>query len=206
MDFDRAEAREFIDEILNFVEFETFLDNACEKNWENFANSLGCCGNFIKWGATKGVVIFDNYVLKFPFVDEYINHCEREEKIYNGAIEENLEDFFCSIELFMDIDGYPIYVQPRVEVDENWAEEKSHDYLISDEVEEQEGWDMFSCEFSYEEQMIGLFLSDGLDRSIAYRLEEFFEEWEISDLHFGNVGYDDEGNWKLIDYAGFITV
>lgn len=205
MEFDREEARNFIDEILGYVEFENFLENPLEQNWERFADSLGYCDNFIKWGTTKGVIIFDTYVLKFPFIGQYIDHCEKEERIYKAALKENLEEFFCLTELFIDIDGYPIYVQPKVYVDENWAEEKSCNYLMSDVLDEKARWENFSMSFNYTEQMIGLFLSEGLDDRTACRLEDFFDEWEIGDLHFGNVGYDDDGEWRLIDYAGFIV-
>lgn len=114
--------------------------------------------------------------------------CDREVEYYDVAVQEGLENFFaeCWKDSFeLDGEEIPFYIMQRAVVDEEevYSLSDSDDYAGEDAV-----WEAFSNVYGDE---------------IMRKLYTFCEDYDINDLHEGNVGFI-WGSLVCIDYSGYI--
>lgn len=174
-------------------------------------------------GATK-LVIFtkEDYVIKIPFCgdsdyynEEYYyypfcnaggydscewNYCEVELDLYKEAVRYGVEEFFLE-PIFIGFSGlkhnHPIYVQEKAIIYEEYDSKHS-----KEEIEK-------TGELCAEHDLYCFhkaWLTDFLDYyslEDLQRLEKFIDDFYISDLHGGNLGYRRNGKPVIIDYAGY---
>lgn len=165
-------------------------------------------------GATKGVLIFKElgFVIKIPFthtcdIEEFLgaedsgpgwNYCEVEEIKYQKAKMFGVEDCFAETILIGKIGEYPIYAQELATV---FTQDGSPSPKKSEE-EYEKIEDM--CE-KIGECFNRIWLSDIFDffgERVFYKFLNFIYEFNISDLHDGNIGYIGMRP-VLIDYSSF---
>lgn len=185
--------------------------------------------NWIKNGVSKIVISYDNipnYVIKIPFKGHYndysdeteyftdasyekpyenINnwdYCETEARCYDHAKKYyHLEDMFAKTEYLGEIEDTPIYISEKIITlmsDTRVKNSNKHTEKIAKTLRSKYEIDYSFCE------------GDGLSAFIncygekrAEDLVAFLEEYAISDLHEGNIGYDVYGNVKIIDYSNW---
>lgn len=140
-------------------------------------------------------------------ISEGWNYCEVENRIYDWAEKEKLEQFFIKTEYIGDINGYPIYVQLKVSPWET-VEIQKDTYNITQEIQEQsillrKEYKNYKPFWSFFEDWYEILLS-------VYNLEtilslcNFILENELSDFHSENFGINIKNNNPVFfDYCGF---
>lgn len=204
--------------------YEDFLDDTYEFI-ENYHPEV----DWIRNGVSKIVISYNdlpNYVIKVPFKGRYndyedeseffinancykpyrnINnwdYCESEANCYHDAKEYyGLGDMFAKTEYLGKIEDTPIYISEKITTlmsDTRVKNSSKHTEKIARSLRDKYEIDYGFCE------------GDGLSAFIncygEKRTEElvsFLEEYDVSDLHEGNIGYDLYGNVKIIDYSGW---
>lgn len=176
-----------------------------------------------------------NYVFKLPLYSNMEKHAERVivkeaiVKFKNGVYSEFAkEDDFCRVEAnnyaeaeargldryfaaeykVMTYHGMPVYAQERI--DEIYYESERYNKSVNDEL-----WGEIETTINNlgaTDEMCelvdnGIFVQDLYKYSGAdfEDLLNFITDFKITDLHDENVGYDEYGHPKLIDYSGFIS-
>lgn len=204
--------------------YEDFLDDIYE-----FIEGYHPEVNWIKNGVSKIVISYNdipNYVIKVPFKGRYndcydetelftyasyekpytnINawdYCESETNCYHDAKEYyDLGDMFAKTEYLGKIEDIPIYISEKITTlmsDTRVRNSSEHTEKIARSLRDKYEIDWGFCE--------GKGLSAFIDCYGEKRAEElvsFLEEYDIGDLHEGNIGYDLYGNVKIIDYSGW---
>ena len=172
-------------------------------------------------GATKGVLIFEDYdfVIKIPFSycdgdklcgadeteagDEW-NYCEQESIRYKLAEKAGFGEIFLKTELLDCINFYPIYIQQyatilstldNTEYEENYSSSKDLDRKIVKNINDEENFDCLDEDWESD-----LLVKYGIDKFKKFK--EYIKENYIIDLRRANIGYV-EKNPVLVDYAGF---
>ena len=202
---------DFLDDIYEFIE-----DYHPEVSW-------------IKNGVSKIVISYNdipNYVIKVPFKGRYndcydetelftdasydkpytnINtwdYCEAEANCYYDAKEYyDLGDMFAKTEYLGKIEDIPVYISEKITTlvsDTRVINSSEHTEKIAESLR-----DKYEIDWEFRE---GSGLSAFIDCYGEKRTEElvsFLEEYDVSDLHDGNIGYDLYGNVKIIDYSGW---
>ena len=151
-------------------------------------------------GATKAVLHIDDdlSVIKIGFTEFKINHAVREYNVFKEAKRSSIDRFFVPCEYIGEIFDNPIFKMDFVEVDEEkvtsdiWS--RCSDSMSNDEISEM---------LDYEEGVVDA-LFPYYYGSECELLFDFISSFDINDLHTGNIGYDADGNIKLVDYSGYI--
>lgn len=209
--------KERLQEILNALEDSEFeaLNDCCFYEQvvvpfkKNYTKSFS-----YDTGATKGVLIFPDldFVIKIPFTyteddEEFCgaddsgagwNYCEVEEIKYQKAGTFGIKDCFAETILIGRISNYPIYAQEKAVI---FTKEGSPSPKKSEEEYERIE-DM--CD-GMGECFNRVWLSDAFDyfgEKIFYGLLSFIDDYNISDLHDGNIGYIGMRP-VLVDYSSF---
>ena len=164
------------------------------------------------YGATKFVLLFDKEVVKIPFngfyswddengievFDEFqyiSNYCETEASIYADAVAAGLEMFLASTKYAgRTSDGTPYYISERVEP----FNSDSSSIVKASEDSRNKAKNYWFANGEWVAQAIECY---GEEKVKAF--EEFAEDHSINDLHYGNVGYRQNGEPVILDYSGF---
>lgn len=181
---------------------------------ENYKGNI-----YLDWasGATKGVLIFENYkfVIKIPFRydrnydDEQFcgansekNHwdyCNVEAELYESACDEHVEDCFAKTELLGYVNGYPIYKQEMALIytsaDDSTTTHTKEDEKTVEVICDDSNYDCFNTYW-----LSDVFAYYGEEK--FYKLMNFIRNYDISDLHGNNIGYIGMKP-VLVDYSGF---
>lgn len=181
-------------------------------------------------GCTKSVFYFrelPNYVFKIPFrgrcviewddcdccyfetdnYDEFYyaganndndwDYCETEAWLYNCACEHGVEHFFAGTFYLGDYCGHPIYASEYRKPYESTYE--SYRKNPSDGVEklcdDYQYTPLHACDISAMIKFVGI--------ELVGKLLSFIEEFEINDLHNGNLGTMQNGMVCIIDYSNY---
>lgn len=131
------------------------------------------------------------------------DYCEAETKVYQWAIDENLEEFFAKTEyLFTTKTGVKIYIQDKVENPDSYSFNRE----VSEETKEK------YKEITSTNNNARILTSDFAKVIIEhYGVEKFVDlinfigKYGLSDFHSTNVGYDKEGKPIIFDYSGFYS-
>ena len=154
---------------------------------------------YCRTGISRCALIDEEYdwIVKWDYQD--YEFCDREEAITKSAKQYDLEDMIAPalyVGKYVDEENYiclNLYAYPRA-ISFSSA-------MYSDLSEEDEVRVAASPLAKRNELIAAAFIQDwGFDKFEA--LSEFCEEWDINDIHMGNVGIVG-GRIVLIDYAGF---
>lgn len=180
--------------------FSEFVVNSCDE-YDDFALvfeekeiTIHCAH-----GATKACLVIEDElsVIKIGFSDFFVNHAEREYNVYREAVCASVDKYFVPCQYIGEIFENPVFTMNFVEVDETrvtsdlWTRcrESMSAEEISDIIDYEDGFVEALFPFYYGDEVIELY--------------EFLNSLEINDLHGGNIGYDEDGNIKLVDYSGY---
>jgi len=162
-----------------------------------FIESLGVR---LRHGLTKVCLIAEDRdeVIKVPFKPERgtRDFCTQEYRNYLLAEKEGLEQFFAPIRYVDMVNGVPVYLQEKEDVDPTVVSDSLRSYYENEYCEEYEsGWTTLD-----EDETVIALLGESEE---VYRLRNFILDNEINDLHSGNWGVNSCGDLVIIDYSGF---
>ena len=129
------------------------------------------------------------------------NYCELEEYLYNFAVESGVSDMFAKTEFFGHAkSGRPVYISEKCR-NFWWGDREPSDAsktLVKDKRDSRTpGWSKMDS------MITALFVDDyGVER--ATKLFQFLSDFNITDLHSGNVMISEKtGKIVITDYSGF---
>ena len=177
---------------------------------------LGLPSNFMYDSGASRLVIWDtnnlDYVVKLPLRPEYERYCIHEVELYHKAVEAGVEAQFGWCE---EIDNYgeiTAYAMEYLDCDydgisdttytwgyERYCSEQKLDSSLESSHKQYNSyyWD------TYEDSNLLLdWFEDHLIKPVAAAFDKFINEYEINDIHPGNVGYRGS-EVVLCDYAGW---
>ena len=210
MDLVHAEERykSIIGELILKQDFGDFLFNNRSKSgfsaWYSKHIELFNESFYITHGQTKLVIVLKEtgFVVKVPFSNLREDYCKEELSIYCLACDCGVADVFAWCEEFFSItkdnEVINFYIMEYVEA----SEERTSNFIkenypfISDSYTADEN--------DIEEDAILELLYQLLGKEKFDKINDFFEEVGINDLHGGNVGWNKNGELVLCDYSGYM--
>jgi hypothetical protein len=208
-DFDR----ELIEEVLKEL-FDSGFAAAIKENdmWEWFNNKRRDFDNlYINTdGATKYVIdVYDSdYVVKISRCGMNEDYCLTEYENYKKAVENELDWAFPKTDLFGIYDGIKVFIQEKVDCDEDGIENEFFSYAETNytpEISKEEDEDAFYSEVWKVTQQFDIW--DAL-RAVFGECEEtnrlcrFCRDNDINDLHSHNFGRIGDRIY-VIDFCGY---
>ena len=181
------------------------------------------------YGCSKLVLFYEElprWVVKIPFLGEYYSS----EDSYNNYQNANSSDYpidvyndYCAIEAFLAKESYGYHVEDMLaktyylmtvnDVDiyvsekvENSYYDRSKTYRHADSPRQA---NLLRESYATTKEQYCLSLDDlafFIDSYGVYKTEmliSFIMDYQIEDLHHGNIGFDAYNNIKIIDYSGF---
>lgn len=132
-------------------------------------------------------------------LNNFDNYCEAEVSIYNAAARSELSSFFLPIEMVDEVEGIPLYRQPK-------ALPSSYNYHEC-KVESKDAAKVAVMEYNIISSSLLAELYDdyGVNSKEVMELIQFLHTYDITDLDSFNYGRPLHGDRKLkfMDYAGF---
>ena len=159
----------------------------------------------------------DRWVIKIGFcfdhnklksIDYHIDFCELEANYYDMAINEGCATHFAATYLCGEIDGIKIFLQEKVETQQDIFEDRIYNYVsdfyadadCDDEDEVNDYIQGYIDDECTSEDYIMAILGDTPD---SRKLLNFVEKNDINDLHELNWGVAYDGRIVLIDFSGY---
>lgn len=164
----------------------------------------------IEFGTYRHTFIFDDYdwVLKIPrrIGEHNYNDCEIEVLVYKLAEKYGLHHFFAPaaklVPFNCNLGEIPIYVMKKVVVDEDRVSDHFYSLYDGDSEDEEDVSEWYENNFDEVDATMQAFV-DYYGGAEADILQNFLNSIHINDIHSGNVGYDEDDNLIIIDYAGY---
>lgn len=185
-----------------------------------------CRANRYENGVTKIVLFYDdlpNWVIKIPILGNYIeeideyrdfscsgtgsgnDYCLTEKEYTFDAINYGLENCFINTYYVCEINGVKFYCSPKIDKVYHdvfhYGDKKIYSKPDSfDQAKNLEYCCENECYLDIEDLA---FFIDAYGEAVAEKLIRFLYDWDIHDLHHGNLGFDKQGNIKIIDCSGW---
>lgn len=207
---------ETIDKIVNFIKENFDVYDLTSEDFQLIMDdNYGEIDFEYASGASKGVfIVQDDEVIKMPFskeevenwedegdeeyvrADMEVNYCDLEYENYLRAKEEGLEKYFAAIRPIRSIKDVQLYAQEFCECDDFYESSNESNNLALAVFERS------ISDVSLPRDWAGEFVETYGEKELE-RLYNFIAEYEINDLHNGNVGRKMDGTLCLIDYSGY---
>lgn len=127
------------------------------------------------------------------------DYCSIESIIYDQACKQNVQKAFAGTWFLCEINGINIYVSEKCDIGCNLYEGVNYKVAKSKAcTPDFDGYERYSLTCVDIYKMIVAF-----GYSFAIKLYRFIEEYNITDLHSGNLGLNDRGELCILDYSGF---
>ena len=128
------------------------------------------------------------------------DYCERESNLYEMAMKSHLEEFFAGTYFIGVYNGCPIYISEYVDK-YGWPRVQQKKFQNEDDYEKivsnlENGEEAFG-------KKITLYLIEKYGKEKIVNLLHFIDDYDICDLHSGNVFFTQNGNLKIVDYSGY---
>ncbi len=164
----------------------------------------------IEPGTFRHTFIFDDcdWVLKIPrkIGEHNYNDCEIEVMVYKLAEKYGINHFFAPaaqlVSFNCSLGEIPIYVMKKVVVDEDRVSDHFYSLYDEDSEDEEDVSEWYENNFDEIGATMQAFV-DYYGGAEADILQNFLNNIHINDIHSGNVGYDEDDNLIIIDYAGY---
>lgn len=164
----------------------------------------------VESGTYRYTFIFDDcdWVLKIPrkIGEHNYNDCEIEVMVYKLAEKYGLHHFFAPaaqlVSFNCSLGEIPIYVMKKVVVDEDRVSDHFYSLYDGESEDEDDVNEWYADNFDEIDATMQAFV-DYYGGAEADILQNFLNNIHINDIHSGNVGYDEDDNLIIIDYAGY---
>ena len=201
-----------------------------EGHYDDIASS--CRADDYAYGCSKLVLFYEalpNWVVKIPFIGEHYeednswvdfqnanrynlfpiaddnDYCAIEAYLAEEATEYGLEKMFAQTFFLTEINGVKIYLSEKIEND--YYSCCCRKYKDKNSARRAEWLRDSYCKTDIEKYVLtGVDLAFFIDAYGLWQTElliAFLTDYKVEDLHHGNIGFDNNGNIKLIDYSGF---
>ena len=164
----------------------------------------------VESGSYRHTFIFDDcdWVLKIPrkIGEHNYNDCEIEVMVYKLAEKHGMNHFFAPaaqlVSFNCSLGEIPVYVMKKVYVDEDRVSDHFYSLYDGDSEDEDDVNEWYDNNFDEVDATMQAFV-DYYGGMEADNLQSFLNNIRINDIHSGNVGYDEDDNLIIIDYAGY---
>ena len=164
----------------------------------------------VESGTYRYTFIFDDcdWVLKIPrkIGEHNYNDCEIEVMVYKLAEKYGINHFFAPAAQLASFNcslgEIPVYVMKKVVVDEDRVSDHFYSLYDGDSGDEEDVSEWYENNFDEIDATMQAFV-DYYGGAEADILQNFLNKVDINDIHSGNVGYDEDDNLIIIDYAGY---
>lgn len=167
-------------------------------------------------GATKLVLypVNSDIVVKIPLQGEGVNtfssfegatepdhwdYCRVEAGLYQKAEAAHVEVFFAKTEFIGYVNGFPVYIQPKVEIFNETRSVEDYEEDLRENTKD-------TCNKLEVNCFNTCWLCDFLDyygEDELLQLSQFLINNCIGDLHGGNLGYLEDGTPVIVDYSDY---
>lgn len=181
-------------------EYYQFIDDVTDGKFNVIINNSVFTVSMFE-GMTKACFYVEgaSTIAKVGFSEYKINHVMRELQVYAEAEKEDMAEFFVYTHYLGHLYNVDVIEQDFVECD-------SEGYSVVNDM-----YEKCSDSMSNEEIADALEYSDIVANLFPFYyspykvdgLLEFLDDNKVNDLHYGNMGYDNNGNLKLIDFSGY---
>ena len=164
----------------------------------------------VESGTYRYTFIFDDcdWVLKIPrkIGEHNYNDCEIEVMVYKLAEKYGMNRYFAPaaqlVSFNCSLGEIPVYVMKKVFVDEDRVSDHFYSLYDGDSEDEDDVNEWYANNFDEIDATMQAFVDyyGGAEVDI---LQKFLNNIHINDIHSGNVGYDEDDNLIIIDYAGY---
>lgn len=162
------------------------------------------CPFYTRCGLTKAVFIFQDYgvVFKVSFSNMETDHCKLEAENYRYAEENGFGKYFVPCVAIPDhyicsMDANPVFVNLYAMDYVNVDEDLNSKYCCQSELYDEDEMDDSQLD------VVRIFSNYYEDDEIS-ELLDFMTDYNINDIHDGNVGALEDGAPVLIDYSGYL--
>jgi hypothetical protein len=132
-------------------------------------------------------------------IDDNSNYCDVEEYIYNLAEKNNVSNMFFGTKKIVDYHGLKVYASERgASTYEDY--DGSRSLKITDDIVSNANDISSSSEFSMQ-QAIDMLNNNSFDD--LKKLVSFLRKYNVTDLHGGNLMYDNDDKLRICDYSSF---
>lgn len=129
------------------------------------------------------------------------NYCAVEDYLYKEAKKRNLNSAFAETVQIIDIHGIPVYASENIPIKFGVSQRKQSEKLFNEL--RKSVTNITRDEYS---NMLNLIMANVITKQNEYtatKLCDFIRQFKISDLHSGNVHFDQNNNIRIIDYSSF---
>lgn len=163
----------------------------------------------VEAGTYRHTFIFDDcdWVLKIPrkIGNHNYNDCEIEVMVYKLAEKHGMNHFFAPaaklVSFNCSLGEIPVYVMKKVVVDEGRVSDHFYSLYDGYSEDEEDISEWYENNFDEIDATRQAFVDYyGIEADI---LQNFLNNININDIHSGNVGYNEDDNLIIIDYAGY---
>lgn len=166
-------------------------------------------------GATR-LVVWDednpDYVAKIALTEDDEKYCIHEVELYNAAVEAGLEEHFAWCAEIYDYGVHSVYAMEYLDCDSELIDSESYQWgyerycwdndLDSESDNSKQKFSDYYWSHGNWENLVLDWFEDKLIKPVAAKFDEFINDYDISDIHTGNVGYRGK-QLVLCDYAGY---
>ena len=219
-----SELHDLVEELVEKYEFNDVLTHKiCLGEWYDKYLRLTrrqASHIYITSGCTRMVFWDDDYcdyVYKIDFDEKDRNFTADERRLYEAAIEEDVDQFFAWISPRIDVKGLGFYGMEFCEIDDEGLSndiykhflpracgdlEIEHDsqHFTDEEVDQIDEW--FGSD-SGDSSWVTEYMAEVFGYDEYQKLDRFIDKHHIDDLHAGNWGRTEEGKYVITDYAGY---
>lgn len=144
-------------------------------------------------------IVFDEYK-NASSENEPNDYCRKESEVYELLQKYGLANLAFGTYFLFSVDGVSVYMS---EICENCGLTTSKCFpSVSEESQKKGHQKSMDNGYIMYDDMISVFIEQ-YGESITDKLLEFISKYGIRDFHNGNVGYDSNGNIRMLDYSGF---
>lgn len=201
----------------------------CEDHYEEVAYT-NCEADYYRHGCSKLVLFYDDlphWVVKIPFLGEcwgeddiqyfqyadldnlYLidenDYCAAEAYLAEETCKYGLESMFALTYFLTTINGVNIYISENIE--NNYYSMNKQAYKHDNSVSQAQWLRDSYCKTHTEKYVLTIedlaFFVDNYGLPQTELLIAFLTDYAIEDLHHGNIGFDEKGNIRIIDYSSF---
>lgn len=166
-------------------------------------------------GATR-LVVWDednpDYVAKIALTEDDEKYCIHEVELYNAAVEAELEEHFAWCAEIYNYGVHSVYAMEYLDCDSESIDSESYQWgyerycwdndLDSESDNSKQKFSDYYWSHGNWENLVLDWFEDKLIKPVAAKFDEFINDYDISDVHTGNVGYRGK-QLVLCDYAGY---
>lgn len=173
-----------------YVSIDKYCDLYSLQDYENDFENY----DFNEEKFLKIVEPYRNAICDGNYPIEEDDYCAAEVYLYEAAEEENISELFAATYFLCDSYGTSVYVSKKMDTDQS-VESIASKASIELARSLLNNTELSTCDIA------AVIEQWGLDKAV--KLIDFCAAYDIFDFNPGNIGFDDTGRFRIIDYSSF---